>query len=208
MDWSVVIPVKRLALAKTRLAGGTAADLALTFAVDTVTATLATPGVARVVVVCADDRAVGVLRALGAEVVGEPPAPGLNAALLGGTAHARPGTALAALPSDLPALRAVELAQALAAAAEHPRAYLADTTGMGTTLLCAAPGVPLDPHYGPGSAYRHRHSGAVPLTGDWPTVRHDVDTPADLTAARRLGLGPATQATLATLAAPTIAACQ
>ncbi|MBL7326000.1 2-phospho-L-lactate guanylyltransferase, partial [Escherichia coli] len=32
----------------------------------------------------------------------------------------------------------------------------------------------------------------VELTGAWPGLRCDVDTPADLTAARQLGVGPAT----------------
>ncbi|OMQ14936.1 2-phospho-L-lactate guanylyltransferase, partial [Modestobacter sp. VKM Ac-2676] len=31
---------------------------------------------------------------------------------------------------------------------------------------------------------------AVPLGGSWPGLRRDVDTPADLRAAGRLGLGP------------------
>ena len=32
------------------------------------------------------------------------------------------------------------------------------------------------------------------LTGDWPSLRRDVDTRADLAAAAALGLGPATRA--------------
>jgi 2-phospho-L-lactate/phosphoenolpyruvate guanylyltransferase len=52
------------------------------------------------------------------------------------------------------------------------------------------PGGDLDPHFGPGSAVAHAASGARPLDGDWPSLRRDVDTPADLTAAARLGLGP------------------
>lgn len=58
--WSLVLPLKRLALAKTRLApfaGPHRADLALSFALDTVTAALATPGVSRVLVVTRDGAA-------------------------------------------------------------------------------------------------------------------------------------------------------
>ena len=44
------------------------------------------------------------------------------------------------------------------------------------------------------SAARHRASGAVALDGAWPSLRRDVDTPADLAAALRLGVGAHTRA--------------
>ena len=34
--------------------------------------------------------------------------------------------------------------------------------------------------------------GAIELTGAWPGLRCDIDTPDDLLVARRLGVGPAT----------------
>jgi 2-phospho-L-lactate guanylyltransferase len=37
----------------------------------------------------------------------------------------------------------------------------------------------------------------VPLAGAWPSLRRDVDTPADLAAAVRLGVGAHTRAALA-----------
>jgi 2-phospho-L-lactate guanylyltransferase len=57
----------------------------------------------------------------------------------------------------------------------------------------------LDPRFGPGSAAAHAASGARPLHGDWPTLRRDVDTDADLADAARLGLGPRTARLLASL---------
>lgn len=48
------------------------------------------------------------------------------------------------------------------------------------------------PRFGPDSARRHREDGAVELSGEWPGLRCDIDTPADLAYARRLGLGAAT----------------
>ncbi|MGW1453349.1 2-phospho-L-lactate guanylyltransferase, partial [Micromonospora sp. NPDC002411] len=69
--------------------------------------------------------------------------------------------------------------------------------GSGTVLLTAPPGVPLDPRFGVGSAVAHAASGALPLTGDWPSLRRDVDTPTDLATAIRLGLGPHTAALVA-----------
>ncbi|MGZ4583781.1 MAG: 2-phospho-L-lactate guanylyltransferase, partial [Mycobacterium sp.] len=51
--------------------------------------------------------------------------------------------------------------------------------------------------FGSDSSARHRRSGAIELTGAWPGLRCDVDTPDDLAAARRLGVGAATARALA-----------
>ncbi|MFD4989551.1 2-phospho-L-lactate guanylyltransferase [Streptomyces sp. NPDC058372] len=205
--WSLVVPLKPLALAKSRLApaldGPARARLALAFAQDTVAAALACSAVRDVVVVTDDARAGGALAALGARVTGDAPAAGLNAALAHGARTvraARPRAALAALNADLPALRPGELARVLAAAAAHPRAFLADAAGIGTTFLSAAPGAPFTPCFGGPSRARHTAAGAVELAPDAvPGVRRDVDTPADLHAARELGPGPHTAAVLASL---------
>jgi 2-phospho-L-lactate guanylyltransferase len=101
---------------------------------------------------------------------------------------------VAALVGDLPALRPEELADALTAAAGHPRAFVPDAEGAGTTLLAVRPGVSLAPAFGAGSAARHG-SGAVALDAG-PGLRRDVDTAADLQAAADVGLGPATAAVL------------
>jgi 2-phospho-L-lactate guanylyltransferase len=201
--WSVVVPAKRLDAAKTRLApltatlsGGTSAaheELVLALLGDTVAAALASPAVGLVLVVTDDPRAAAVVTGLGARTVDDRPGRGLNAALEHGARVARTGGAgpLAALNSDLPALRAAELSDALAEAAGRPRSFVADTAGTGTTLL-AVPAGELDPRFGPGSAAAHTAAGAVSLTGRWPGLRQDVDTPADLAAARQLGVGPRT----------------
>jgi 2-phospho-L-lactate/phosphoenolpyruvate guanylyltransferase len=205
MRWSVVIPVKRLPLAKSRLYDGSRSravhrELALALALDTTAAALACGAVARVVAVTDDRHAAGQLTALGAVVVPDAPDQGLNPALAYGAVRAlalAPGDGVAVLSADLAALRPAELDAALAAAATHGRAYVPDAAGSGTTLLTARPGVALDPRYGPGSRLAHRASGAVELSGAWPSLRQDVDTAADLGAAIRLGLGPATSAALA-----------
>ena len=61
-------------------------------------------------------------------------------------------------------------------------------------LLAAPAGVLLDPRFGGDSAAAHAASGAVALTGAWPSLRRDVDTADDLAAAVRLGVGPRTMA--------------
>lgn len=204
MRWSVVVPVKRLGVAKSRLyAAGRPRpeheELALALAVDTVTAAVA--AATRVLVVTDDPAATAAVRAAGALVVGDEPDAGLNPALAYGAREARllaPADGVALLSADLPALRPAELAAALAAAAGHRRAFVPDAGGTGTTLLTTRPGILVRPQYGPGSAAAHREAGAVELTGDWPSLRRDVDTAADLRTAARLGLGPATAAWTAT----------
>ncbi|MEV6672669.1 2-phospho-L-lactate guanylyltransferase [Streptomyces sp. NPDC051162] len=208
MVWTLVVPLKPLSQAKSRLAQGTGhaprPALALAFALDTVAAALACPAVGGVVVVTDDPLAGAELTALGARVLPEPSGPGgLNGALAHGarTVRARsPRSAVATLNADLPALRPVELGRVLDSAAEFPRAFLADAAGIGTTLLSAAPGMELAPAFEGPSRARHRASGAreIELTGV-DSVRQDVDTESDLRAARALGLGPRTAAAAAGL---------
>ncbi|WP_084704064.1 2-phospho-L-lactate guanylyltransferase [Phaeacidiphilus oryzae] len=204
--WALVLPVKRLAVAKSRLAatwGPHRPELALAFALDAVSAALSCPEVRRVVVVTDDPRAAPELVRLGAAVVPDEPGAGLNEALAHGAREARSlGVArgVAVMSADLPALRADELGRVLRAAEAHPRAFLADAHGIGTTLLAAsAAGVPLEPAFGGESRARHRRSGAVELApaGGAASVRLDVDTAEDLAAAERLGVGPRTARVLA-----------
>ncbi|WP_327293166.1 2-phospho-L-lactate guanylyltransferase [Streptomyces sp. NBC_01198] len=198
--WSLVVPLKPLAVAKSRLAGAAGAvrpALALAFVLDTVGAVLECAEVADVTVVTDDPVAGAEVAGLGAFVAADVPAAGLNAALRHGAAlirQRRPGAGVAALNGDLPALRPAELAEVLREAARLPgRAFLADTAGPGTTLLTASPGIALSPGFGGASRARHLASGAREITlPGVPSVRQDVDTAADLEAARALGLGPRT----------------
>lgn len=210
MQWTLVIPLKPLARAKSRLAD-TATDglrpgLALAFAQDTVAAALACQAVKDVAVVTDDTLAGHELSALGAHIVPDTPGSGLNAALRHGAAvvrASRPESPVAALNADLPALRPLELSRVLDAAAEFPRAFLPDAAAIGTTLLAAAPGNELAPAFGPDSRARHTASGAVELRpAGVESVRQDVDTGADLRTALALGVGPRTAAVAARLLIP------
>ncbi|WP_028049187.1 2-phospho-L-lactate guanylyltransferase [Cellulomonas sp. URHD0024] len=192
MDWVVVVPVKPAAEGKTRLAGllcpSERAALARAMALDTIQAAAATPGVARVLVVTSDDE----LEAAVPFVVDDPGG-GLNAAVRAGLAAAT-GT-VAVLLGDLPALRPDDLHAALVLAERHPRAFVADADGTGTTLLTGL--TAFTPQFGTGSAALHEASGHVRL--DIPsgsTLRRDVDLPADVTAVERLGVGSRTAAAL------------
>lgn len=206
VGWWLVVPVKRLAAAKTRLGPPYVPlrqAMALAFASDTTVAALATPDVRGVVVVTDDPTAAGMLSGLGAHVVADEPAAGLNPALLhGASAAARlePGCAVGALSADLPALRPDELGLALARALGHPAAFVRDARGDGTTLVVATSGAALRPEFGPDSARRHLAAGHVDVTGpEIPSLRQDVDTADDLRAAWALGVGVHTRAVIARL---------
>jgi 2-phospho-L-lactate guanylyltransferase len=209
LAWSLVIPVKVLARAKSRLtelAGSRRPELALALAADTVAAATGCPEVAAVIVVSDDPAAAAELTGLGALVIPDDPDDGLNPALRHGAATAtglRPDAGTAALAADLPALRPAELGRALRAAADWPQAFVPDAAGSGTTLYTAAPGSRFQPRFGPGSRLAHLGAGAAELDiSGIPTVRRDVDTPGDLGSAARLGLGRHTAPIAAELLRP------
>jgi 2-phospho-L-lactate/phosphoenolpyruvate guanylyltransferase len=185
MRWTVVVPLRSLPTAKSRLAQPLEPDiharLVAAIRADTLEAVHAAASVARVVVV-------GDVPGEGITLVQT--SPGLNAALCDGAALCArrwPDDGVAALVGDLPALRAAELDAALDAAAAHPSAFVPDANGTGTTLLTATPGTALDPRFGSGSAVRHAAT-AVALTAG-AGLRTDVDTLAELADAARIGLG-------------------
>ncbi|MEU4422649.1 2-phospho-L-lactate guanylyltransferase, partial [Actinoplanes sp. NPDC024001] len=93
----------------------------------------------------------------------------------------------AVLAGDLPALRPEQLGEALGQA--RGRSFVPDAAGIGTVLLAVPPGARLDPRFGGHSAAAHAASGAAPLAGDWPGLRQDVDTAADLDTVLTLGAG-------------------
>ena len=209
MHVDLLVPVKPLAWAKTRLrgaAGGGAgareahARLVLALARDTIAAAAAVPVVRQVVAICSDETVCAALADDGVQTIPDEPAAGLNPALRYGDAVLRAAdfsAAVGALPADLPALRPEELDRAIRAAlATGGRAFCTDRTETGTTLLLAPPGQLLEPRFGPSSAAAHRATGARELTGFWPGLRCDVDTVADLTIARGLELGRFTSAAL------------
>lgn len=198
MQWTVLIPVRALNGAKSRLVDASAdrtehESLVLAIRTDTIAAAIAATGVARVI------------RVLDRAETGEPAldqrgtisfiqqTPGLNAALAEAADYAAatwPQDAIAALVGDLPALRPEHLAAALTQAALHAAAFVPDADGTGTTLLTARPSERLRPAFGLGSAARHG-AHAVALTAA-PGLRRDVDTDTDLAEAAQLGFGPAT----------------
>jgi 2-phospho-L-lactate guanylyltransferase len=204
-DVGLIVAVKRLAVAKTRLAPifstRTREAVVLAMLIDTLSAAAAVESLHSITVITPDDAAAAAAAELGANVLADPTPVGHpdslnNAITVAEQLVAESVRNLVVLQGDLPALQTRELAEAIAAARHHPRSFVADRLGTGTTALCAF-GVALQPEFGPDSSARHRRSGAMELTGAWPGLRCDIDTPDDLAVARRLGVGPATARALA-----------
>ena len=205
VPWAVLVPVKRLELAKSRLEGYTAEarrQLALAFAADVVSAVLRCASVARVLVVTDDQLAAQTLARLGADITADGSAAGLNGALTRAAtligSQAGPGVdglGVAVVQADLPALTSEDLAATLQAVPRGRRAFVCDAEGRGTTMLAASAGCALGAAYGPDSRLRHLASGAVELVG-MPALRRDVDSRGHLIEAARLGVGEHTAAAL------------
>ena len=206
--WTVVVPVKGGAGAKSRLhppAGVARAELALALAADCLTACVAGMPPARVLVVTSDAlvrelaRALGVRRRRGprwrARRRGRGPAPRASVRDRG------PAAAVAVLLGDLPALRADDLGAALAAAGGHPRVLRARRR----RHRHGAPRVTARrPRWtrrsGRGPRRGTRPAAPPASSSTCPRLRTDVDDDRSLAAALALGVGPATGRVLAAAA--------
>lgn len=194
--WAVV-PLRGLASAKTRL--GPALDaaerlaLVTTMAARTLTATRDAARLAGTVLVTLDDAAARLAAGFGARPLVQH-LPGLNEAIREGVALAvgRGATATLILPIDLAAVSAEALDAVVAAAEDAPAdrpvvVLVADRHGTGTNVLLVAPAGGIDPAFGPDSRAAHAsavsEAGATLVELDSPLTL-DVDTPADLAAAR------------------------
>lgn len=188
----VIVPVKPPARAKSRLdvlPTDRRRDLAAAFARDTVAAARRTPHVVVVLVVTDDHLFADQLRADGCEVIPDGVSDNLNATLQQAAAEAGrrwPDALPVALCADLPCLSSDDLATALAEI-DGP-SFVRDAAGTGTTMY-AAPLAAFDPSFGHNSAALHVTHGARELLAPAPTLRLDVDEPADLEQALALGVG-------------------
>lgn len=206
-SYVVVLPVKPPHRGKSRLVGvpdEARVELAAAFALDTVTACLATPRVEAVLVATDDARFSSALRAIGAPCIPDGTGGDLNGTLRETAAEARrrwPHLEPVTVCADLPCLRPEDLEAALREVDGHGGgpAFVADAAGFGTSCYLA-PHERFDPRFGGASRQAHLDAGAVELTGALTTLRRDVDDLVDLRAAADLGVGPHTQRVLDALA--------
>lgn len=218
--WTIVVPVKSLDRAKSRLAPSLSRDarreLVLAMAADVVAVCRNTPQVSAVRVVGSDPEVAQLAGILGARFVGDPgrvstelgePVPAehgavsedpLNTAL----DHAMAGVQgpVGVITADLPELDARLLSRILDSAGRHRHSVVVDHLGRGTTMAFWTGPASRVCRFGVDSADRFRRlGGAVVVSVDdshWGTAARDVDTARDLADLAGRHMGAATRRAL------------
>ena len=184
-----LVPVKELARAKERLRPVLAEDarraLVLAMLGDVLEAALTSGALDIVAVVSRDDSVLSMAEAAGAAALDEPRlGGGLNAALDTARSSFPGAEELVVLPADLPFALPQEVRQLVAAAEIGPALALVASDNGGTNALALSPPGLIAFRFGPGSALRHEEEARClsvrPLRLSLPSLRLDVDTPADL----------------------------
>lgn len=189
MSTTILLPVKKLAVAKQRLAGmlsaGERQDLARAMFLD-VCATLSKSVASRVLVYSADSEVLGLARTFGFEDRQEPaPTTHSNAVNQLLPTMIEAGQRTLCVAADLPELRTEESDRLLQASGDS-LLILASDDGTGTNALFFRTSKPIPASFGPGSCARHLH---LAQTAGLPVevmrvegFARDVDTPEDLKA--------------------------
>jgi 2-phospho-L-lactate guanylyltransferase len=193
VETDVLIPLKRLDAAKTRLApaltnlerGRLMAGMLAWVARAAVRA-----GAGRVALASSDPAAPALARRLGLECVSDGGLPWNEGLVHARSLLERPAAAVLYLAGDLPLVDAADVS-ALVEAGGEGTAVIGRAHDGGTNALWVCPAAALVPAFGaPGSASVHaaraHECGLAAVTVDRPGIAHDVDTPADLAAVRRL----------------------
>jgi len=193
---TAILPVKRFAAAKQRLAAGVGKERRATIVAamleDVLEAIGATRLVERTIVVTSEPRAVELATAAGAEIVADPAEGGHSGAALAGIARAQElGTECALLlPGDCPLLDPRDVERLLTGLPERYVAVVPDRHRTGTNALALAPPIAIQPSFGEGSCARHvdaaREAGLPYSVEELPSLGLDLDTPADVIALTRV----------------------
>jgi 2-phospho-L-lactate/phosphoenolpyruvate guanylyltransferase len=193
---TAIVPVKRFAAAKRRLAGGIddARREALVAAMleDTLEAIAAARSIERTVLVSGDPHAQEIASAAGVDVLPDPADEGHVTAALAGIARAEVDGAecVVLLPGDCPLLDPYELDRLLTGAPSTYVAIVPDRHGTGTNALVLSPPSAIEPAFGEGSCARHvaaaREADIPFAVEELPSLALDLDTPADVVALTRV----------------------
>lgn len=192
MKATAVLPVKRFAAAKQRLAPGMGsthrAELASAMLEDVLSAIGESRSIERTIIVSSEPRAVEIAGASGAELIADPDQGGHSGAALAGIGRAQQlGAArVVLLPIDCPLLAPRELERLLTGMPERYVAIVPDRHGTGTNALALAPPDAIRPAFGEGSCARHvaaaREAGIAFGVEELSSLALDLDTPADVVA--------------------------
>ncbi len=195
MKATAVLPVKRFAEAKRRLAGGIDDErreaVVAAMLDDVLEAIGEARSVERTIVVSDEPGARERAAAAGAEVVPDPGEGGHPQAALAGIALAEQHGAecVVLLPGDCPLLESRELDRLLTGVPSSYVAIVPDRHGTGTNALVLAPPRALRPAFGEGSCARHvaaaREAGVPFAVEELASLALDLDTPADIVALTR-----------------------
>jgi 2-phospho-L-lactate guanylyltransferase len=192
---TAVLPVKRFAAAKQRLAGGMDDErrqaLVAAMLEDTLEAIGEARSIERTILVSGDPRAQEIAAAAGVEVVPDPADEGHVIAALAGITRAEVEGAdcVVLLPGDCPLLDPKELDSLLTGVPTSYVAIVPDRHGAGTNALVLTPPGAIRPAFGEGSCARHvaaaREAGIPYAVEELPSLALDLDTPADVVALTR-----------------------
>jgi 2-phospho-L-lactate guanylyltransferase len=192
MRATAVVPVKRFAVAKSRLAPGVEEtrkpDLVAAMVADVLEAISAARLVERTIVVSQEPRAAELAASAGADLLSDFDDASHSAAALAGIAAAEAAGAgcVALLPGDCPLLDPRELDKMLTGVPDSYVAVIPDRHGTGTNALVLAPPSAIEPSFGEGSRERHvaaaRAAGIAYGVEELPSLGLDLDTPADIVA--------------------------
>jgi 2-phospho-L-lactate guanylyltransferase len=192
MRATAVVPVKRFAVAKSRLAPGVDAarkpELVAAMVADVLEAIGRARQVERTIVVSQEPAAAELAAAAGAELVSDFDDASHSAAALAGieVAAAWGARCVALLPGDCPLLDPRELDRMLTGVPDSYVAVIPDRHGTGTNALVLAPPDVIEPSFGEGSKDRHvaaaRAAGIPYGVEELSSLGLDLDTPADIVA--------------------------
>lgn len=188
----VIIPVKPLRLAKSRLAYVLTPEQRQRFAETmlrhVLSVTRAVPLVTGTLVISRDNRVLTIAREYGARTVQESGQPELNVALMRATHIIRSwrSDAVFVLPADLPLIEPQDVEGIIRAAGYEEKTLVlaTDRNRDGTNALFMRPPGLIGYAYGPGSYQRHavmaREAGASVVLFDSERLLHDIDLPEDI----------------------------
>ncbi len=195
MKATAILPVKRFADAKQRLAPGIGsthrAELAGAMLEDALEAIDAARSIERTIVVTSEPRAIELATAAHAELIADPDEGGHSGAALAGIARACELGAgcVVLLPIDCPLLAPRELERLLTGMPDRYVAIVPDRHGTGTNALALSPPDAIEPSFGEGSCARHiaaaREAGTPFGVEELSSLALDLDTPADVVALTR-----------------------
>ncbi len=193
-----VVPAKRFAVAKRRLAedvsAGTKRALVEAMLTDVLVALRRAKEIDQVLVVTGDLAVEAIAHGYDAEIVPDPQEEAHSAAAAIGIdeARARGARRVLLVPGDTPALDPVQidalLKRTVPAGGEVTLVVVPDRHGEGTNALVLSPPGVITPTFGPGSRRRHveagEAAGARVLEEEVPSLGLDVDDAEDLEALR------------------------